>query len=285
MYIDESLARGLSNEFWRHLQGENASLIQRIKVVANTPAGDLTNTKRQAKYFKELSAIAKCDVVLHEEISGKRKRAVWWTLLLECDPKRQVNSWNERSLMFSIARVWAYPQDWNPTWLTALVGEHCIMRMFQRMPWEQMPSPRDIFPELRELALLVPWYIRAYSAIRKKFDGRLLTIFIATSNGVFLGKVDPSDPELLELRTFVSVNQLTPKQLELWNQLIALTNAPEYMEYLNVILDTTGYQQQAKEGWSDWVIRLIILLTGYAELLQSDINTLHPSLIRATLDT
>ena len=257
MYIDESLAKGLSNEFWRYLQGENANLISRIKVVANTPAGDLTNTKRQAKYFKELSSVANCDVALHEEISGKRKRAVWWTILLESDPQRQFNSWNERSLMFSIARVWAYPQDWNPTWLTTLVGEHCIMRLFQRLPWAKMPTTTDVFPELRELARLIPWYQRAYKAIRDKFDGRLLTIFIATTNGVFLGRVNPEDTNLLELRTFVSVNQLSPLQLELWNQLIEVTNSPQYMDYLHVILDTSGYQQQVNEGWSDWVIHLI----------------------------
>lgn len=63
---------------------------------------------------------------------------------------------------------------------------------------------------------MLPWYIHAYEHIARSFDGKRLSVFIPTTNGVFLGIANPLDTELLELKTFVGKHQLRKDQLALW---------------------------------------------------------------------
>jgi len=155
--------------------------------VALWPAGDLSNPKRATKFFRLLDEAGSSPIVLPKEVTGKRKNAVWWSIKLGCDDAHPFNSWNERPLRFDSDRISAYIQGWRETWLTTFIGEHCAARLFQRLRWTEVPKPSDILPELRELALLVPWYGAVDHLMACQNNGTTLTAVVRTSRGAFLG--------------------------------------------------------------------------------------------------
>lgn len=284
MHIDESLAKGLRRDFWDYLKVENQKYYDSISDAALGPTGDLSNKKVATRFFKGLDAASSSPIVLHREVTGKRNGAHWWSIFLDCDSEHAFSSWMEPVLRVNIDRVWAQGQVWNPTWLTALVGEHCITRMFQRLPWSSIPVPQAIFPELSELARILPWYINAYTRMADKFKGGRLSVFIPTTNGVFLGVSNSNDPALLELRTFVAKNQLRGDQLQLWELLYKLGKEQFVSEHLSALLDTTGIRlEKSKKDWHEGLLAFIFILVNFAHLLQGELEALHPSLIRATI--
>lgn len=279
--VDEALAKGLRRQFWTYLAEENKRLLSRVQATAFPPAGDLLNKKIAARFFKALDAAASSPVVLHREVTGKRAGAHWWAIYLDSDPEHAFDSWQEPALRVNVNRVWAQNQLWNPTWLTALVGEHCIARMFQRMRWHTMPTPQSLFPELSELAQVLPWYIQAYEHIARRFEGKRLSVFIPTTNGVFLGIANPLDTELMELRTFVGKHQLRKDQLALWECLHELGKHPHISEYRGALLDPTRAEyKKTVDTWRDTMLWFIYHLINHAHLLQDELEALHPSLIR-----
>lgn len=280
--LDEALAKGLRRQFWGYLAEENKKLLTRVHAVALPPAGDLLNKKIANRFFKALDQAASSPVVLHRDVTGKRASAHWWAIYLDSDPKHAFDSWNEPALRVNVQRVWAQNQLLNPTWLTALVGEHCIARMFERLTWDTMPTAQSLFPELSELARVLPWYIHAYEHIARKFEGKRLSVFIPSTNGVFLGIANPADAELLELRTFVGKHQLRKEQLVLWTILYELSKHPHISEYRGALLDPThGEYHKTVAIWKDTLITFIYQLINHAHLLQDELEALHPSIITA----
>lgn len=278
--VDDALARGLRRQFWAYLAEENEKLLVSVEAVALRPAGDLLNKKIANRFFKALDSAATSPVVLNREVTGKRASAHWWAIYLDSDPLHAFNSWNEPALRFNVQRVWAQNQRLNPTWLTALVGEHCIARMFERLIWEQEPTPQSLFPELSELAQVLPWYIHAYEHIARSFDGKRLSVFIPTTNGVFLGIANPLDTELLELRTFVGKHQLRKDQLALWGSLHELGKHPHIREYRRALLDPSRREYKKTVGiWKETMIWFVYYLINNAHLLQDELEALHPSII------
>lgn len=285
MYVDESLARGLRASFWAYLEAENASLLERIRTTATAYAGDLSNKKTAARFFKSMDAAARSPVVLHTETSGKRNNAVWWSIYLQSDPDHEYDSWNERALRFEVDRVWASGQVWHPTWLTTIIGEHCVARLFQRLPWTKTPTPRDVFPELRELALLLPWYNNANKQTAACHGGKRLSVFIPTTHGAFLGASNPIDHELNELRTFIGRHQFTQEQELLWQQLREIHQEPEIRTYLYALMDPThAARQQTVAIWHETLIRIMWRLINSAHILQGDVTPLTPEEIQATVE-
>lgn len=232
MVITESLAKGLRSAFWQYLEDENAKLFDRIEAVLARPAGDLSSPKRAAKFFRLLDEAASSPIVLHKEVTGKRKNAVWWSIYPAFDDAHPFNSWNEKAMRFDSDRVSAYPQDVQETWLTTLIGEHCVARLFQRLPWTEVPKPSDILPELRELVLLLPWYSAIDYTIVCRNTGASLTAFIPTSHGAFLGVHNPNDSGLMELRTFIGLHQMGGSQRALWEALREAHGSNPFGAYL-----------------------------------------------------
>lgn len=285
MYVDPHLARGLTQSFWTYVTEEAGKLLPRLIAASGVSAHDLSNAKQAARFFGGLTAVAdKSPIVLHKEITGKRNSAVWWALYLDCDPAHPFDSWQEKALRFEVDRVWAVPRQRQPTWLNTLVGEHCISRLFQRLPWPGIEAPRspDILSELRELALVAQWYDFANFHISHQFKGKRLSLFIPTSHGAFLGIANPTDEGLHELRTFISTKQMRPEQLELWQQLREVHARPEIAQYLHALFDPTFRRFNATANtWMDTGALLVARLMNHAALLQDEYDAIKPSEIAA----
>lgn len=279
MYIDESLSKGLRTAFWKFLESENGRLKAKLDVFL-TKTHDLTSQKSAAKAFAALNKVADSPTLLHREITDSKKRAAWWAINLNSDPDHEFGAWNERVLRFDIYRWWAGTGMWQPTWLTTLIGEHCIARMFQRMKWDSVPKSHDLIPELKELALLVNWYNIANDLIAQNHNGLRLSLFIPTSNGAFFGVINPNDKGLNELRTFVGIHQFTEDQRRLWDSLRRINKDPLLNIHLGHTLDPSGLDKsRTADEWLTPVIEIIKLLLDNAHLLQNEIVQLHPSLV------
>ena len=238
MFIDESLSKGLRTDFWRLLADENKKLHAKLNHAFNSIQCDLTNKKNANKFFRSLDQAANSPIVLHREITGNRKSAVWWSAYLERDDSHSFNSWNEPALRFQSDRFHVHPGTWDPTWWTIIIGEHCIARLFQRLPWTSLPKPFDILPELRELALFCQWYAQADSVLHRSNEGVGVTVFMPTTNGAFLGRHNPQDGELIELRTFINKVQMSETQLSLWQKLTEAKSISPFGEYLGDLMRT-----------------------------------------------
>lgn len=279
MVITESLAKGLRSAFWQYLEDENAKLLDRVTATALKPAGDLSNPKQANKFFRQLDAAASSPVVLHKEVTGRRKNAVWWSIFLHCDEAHPFNSWNEKALRFQSDRVSAHPQDWQPTWLTTLIGEHCVARLFQRMPWTEVPKPKDVFPELRELALLVPWYAMVDRLLAHENDGATLTAFIPTNHGAFLGVHNPNDSGLMELRTFIGLHQMGDRQKALWAALREAHGTNPFGTHLGDFMRPGNpKQKEVLIACHQAFVNTYNALVQYADLLGTEVLAEHPSL-------
>lgn len=128
MYIDESLAKGLRTAFWRYIDQYQEALLDRIRTAIHTQHGRAGTTKAANKLVAALDKAASSPVVLHHEVSGKNKAAVWYSLYL-ARSQDVLNLWGEGCLRIESDRVTLHSQDWRPTWLTTTIGEHCIARM------------------------------------------------------------------------------------------------------------------------------------------------------------
>lgn len=283
MRIDASLARGLAKEFFARVQVEANKFLERIEPAELAPAGDLSNKKAANRFCKKLDAIAsKCPIVLQHRTTGVRNNAHWWATHPNFNHDLQDDVWNERVLSVYIERVWLVGQRLQPTYGHAFIGEHCIARLFQRMPWPSMPNSFSILEELRYLANVLPWHVKAHHYIAQLNGGLRLSKFIPTPHGVFLGVSHPSDVELMKLATFVSYDQLSDFQKELWSYLFVLQSHPDIEENLGIMLDPRlDSSEVAKHKWWYPMFQFMCFIMNFAPLLQRELDTLHPHILWA----
>lgn len=281
MRIDESLARGFTRDFLTRLDEESVKFLDRIEPAELAYVGDLSTKKAANRFCKSLDAIAaKSPIVLHHMAAGTRNHAHWWALYLRCHPNRQDDVWKERVLSVEIERVWLFGQKLQPTYSNAVVGKHCITRLFQRISWDSMPSTFSILEELKYLTEVLPWHIAAHAHIAAMHNGLRLSKFIPTPHGVFLGVSHPTDVALMKLATFVSYDQLSDLQKELWVFLYAVQSQPEIREHLSLQYDPTFKLAEAqKYKWWPVNLQFVFLIMNFARLLQRELDALHPNII------
>lgn len=281
MRIDESLARGLTKELFNKLDEEYEKFVTQIAPFEYEYAGDLTRTKAANRFCKRLDAVAaKSPIILHHGTTGSRNHTHWWAIYLKCHAHLQDDAWRERVLSIDIERIWLLGQRPQPTYSNAFIGEHCIARLFQRTPWASMPKSFSVFDELRYLTEVLPWHIAAHGHIAQLHNGLRLSKFIPTPHGVFLGVSHPTDVDLMKLATFVSFDQLSDFQKQLWVYLFAVQSQSEIRQHFGLLLDPTNkLAEQHHQKWRPVTLQLIFYILNFAGLLQRELNALHPEVL------
>lgn len=220
MLVDESLARGLREGFWGFINVHQKPRIAAIAKVVQQRYGVPGTTKEGNKLVNALSKAATASpVTLHHGQAGKNKGAAWFSLFLEfSDEEESRTVHGEPVLRVSWDCIPLFPRDWNINWLSNTISQHCVQRMFQRLPWSAPPTATSIFPELKELVLLMPWY-QLQRTVFEERDEVSISLFLPTSHGAFLGQSPDENPAITEIKTFISLEQMRPNQLELWQLL------------------------------------------------------------------
>ena len=136
-----------------------------------------------------------------------------------------VNAWQERVLTFEVTIVWPYlfgRQFTTTKRMYCSVSEHAVQRLYQRTAWPEMPTPALVVPALRELVLWADiWWSALCTWLLRMGDVESYGLaFVPTSGGAWLGNI--AAPQLgnfpmMDLRTYVSTEQMRPNQLRLWH--------------------------------------------------------------------
>lgn len=272
MVVTESLARGLRTNFWQLLERECLTLDRRLDNLV-WQRFDAKNTKQVNRYLKQLTEAANLPPVMHQGIYGSKHRSCWWALLIQPDRSRPVtDEWTEACLRIDIHRVYLSPHDWRFTFLPVLLGEHCIARLFQRLPWEADPHAAGILSELRELTANINWATMLDALMTKLHPGLALSLFIPTTHGVFLGSHHPTDSGLFEIRTFVGKDQLTPRQLAFWSALMqARAKTPMTRFVGHLLQESVESQSEAVETCEASMMAVLQEFLNYQDVLSAEL--------------
>lgn len=184
-----------------------------------------------------------------------------------------------KALCFQSDQVSVNMQDWRPTWLTTIIGEHCVARLFQRMSWSEVPKPKDVLPELRELALLPPWYAAVDHLITHQNNGATLTAFIPISHCAFLGVHNPNDSGVMELRTFIGLHQMGDRQKALWEALREAHGTNPFSTHLGDFMRPDNPRQnEVLISCHQALLNTHNTLVTYTDLLGTEVLSEDPSL-------
>lgn len=285
MVITESLSRGLRADFWQLIDAEGQRLMVRINsVIANELKCRLASTTKVVNRHLKLldDAVLSSPLALQSGICGNKHHSKWWVIYPQVDRSRALNDWNESCLRFDVHRINISPFSSRETWYTYLIGEHCIARLFQRIPWKNVPSSKDILPELKDLAGWIPWFAVIDRMSAKIKEGSVLQAFLPTTNGVFLGSHHPEDFGVIEIRTYVSKKQLSPRQLALWTAIMRVRQStPKLQTFLGAMV--TGTREEYLQAGGECmaaVEELLKINNEYLDVLLEELLEQHPSLTR-----
>lgn len=285
MVITESLARGLRADFWQLLDEEGRRLMMRVNsvIAAELKCIPASTTKVVNRHIKLLNdAVKNSPLALQHGVCGTKHKSKWWVIYPQVDRSRPLNDWNESCLRFDVHRINVSPFRSIENWYSFLLGEHCVARVFQRMHWEAPPAAKDIFPELKELAGWLPWFSIIDNLSTKLGNGRVLFVFLPTSNGVFLGSHHPDDFGIFEIRTYVSKKQLSPRQLGLWTAIMDVRKStPDLQIHLGALV--AGTSNETQEGYMrclDAIKELVSINEEFIDVLFEELLEQHPSLAR-----
>lgn len=285
MVITESLSRGLRADFWQLIDDEGKRLMLRINtVIAKELKCRLASTTKVVNRHLKLldDAVQTSPLALQSGVCGKKQKSKWWVIYPQVDRARALNDWNESCLRFDVHHIYISPFSSKENWYSILIGEHCIARLFQRMPWEKVPMAKDILPELKELAGWLPWFVTIDRMSSKMNEGRVLYAFLPTANGVFLGSHHPKDFGVIELRTYVSKEQLSRRQLALWTAIMRVRQTTPKLETFRgaLVAGTREDCIEAGEQCRDAVTELLNINNEYLDVLLEELLEQHPSLTR-----
>lgn len=285
MVVTESLSRGLRADFWQYLDTHGQRLMLRINSVIENElkCRPATTSKVVNRHIKLLDdAVGSSPLALQRGVCGNKHKSKWWLIYPQVDRSRALNDWNESCLRFDVHRINISPFSSLETWYTVLLGEHCVARLFQRMPWSNTPTATDILPELKELAGWIPWFVNIDHMSAKFHEGHVLYAFLPTSNGVFLGSHHPDDFGIIEIRTFVAKEQLRPRQLALWTAIMTVRQStPQLQTQLGALVTGTADEQlQMGKQCFEAMTELLNINGTYIDVLLEELLEQHPSLTR-----
>lgn len=175
-----------------------------------------------------------------------------------------VKNWNEKTFHILDLSVNAMSQPkFYPT--VVRVGEHAVCRVFQRHPQIYNGVTREfeimkIIPEFKSLAIYgqLMYSIIKVIGINYKKSLEYISLPFVTENGIFLGSFNKED-DLIDVRTFVADNQLTPKQIAL-TKVLRDHLAENYTPTLPFIF----YQMKGANGFPEDMINFYSALSNVA---------------------
>lgn len=285
MVITESLSRGLRADFWQFLDTQGQRLMLRINsVIANElkcrPASTTKIVNRHIKLLDE--AANSSPLALQRGVCGNKHKSRWWVIYPQVDRSRVLNDWNESCLRFDVHHINISPFLSKETWYTVLLGEHCIARLFQRLPWRNVPAATDILPELTELTSWLPWFVSIDKLSTDANKGFVFFAFLPTANGVFLGAHHPNDFGIIEIRTFVSIEQLSARQLALWTAIMRVRKSTPSLQRNLGAMVSGSREEKLKAGAEclEAMTELVNINAEFSDVLLEELLAQHPSLTR-----
>ena len=222
--MDESLANGFKNQFFRDIEDDLNKAISRGLIVykKSNQYSKLTNWE---KFTKSL-ILAMKEMKITHCIGGSKRKPFLVTALLGVDQNRPYNAWNEKCLLCYDNIFNFDPPFYKRFESTAYIGEHAVKRIYQR----SFDAERYLKKEITNLEILkelkyVPlwsnfWPQLFYYLNKRLYKIQTLKPIIPTPNGLFLCEYSTSNKYHLDIRSFVNKSQLDERQTKLRNVLL-----------------------------------------------------------------
>lgn len=281
MRVDEKLARGLEKDFWRWLDSQEDLMEKQIPEAISQLPPVFPNLKYiQAGLIMLDEAIHDIPGVLDKGVAGTKMNSAWWCLALGTEHEHEFKGREEKALRFDVLKYFFSASSYQPSYLTLTLAGHCIARLFERLSWQELPTPESILPEFKELADLFYFYVQLSEGVEKHEILSLRPpVFIPTKNGVFLGIQNPDDWEMAEVRTFIGNSMLSARQAEFANQLRAIHSRPaiQEMNAMRIVNKSPGKATMIK--YAEALSEAAALMQQSAAVMASGFYEQYPHLI------
>ena len=216
--INDSLANGLTTRFFKEMEdGADRVISLFLEKQRNLKKRNKKNFTRITNNVR--STFAHYSLAIYEGGSAGRPYLAFDLLTVTKD--RELNSWNERCLtgntlliVFDPDFIDVFPAIYN-------IGEHAISRLFLRSKVEFKNNTID-YKHITEELVFIPLWANFFATIlmlseELPFYGNCYPV-IPAPHGLFLCEF--KYPCLIEIRTFISDQQLTHEQMIAKNLLI-----------------------------------------------------------------
>lgn len=218
MRFDESQSRGLKNHLIRELDLQTAAAMDDLISKLDDSyviAGSINRLKRMSDGLQ--GRLKKFSIFSYSGFTNNKKFYAFSNI--ESSLKREYNTWEEKCLYSH--NVFLSQKEFEFLGGTYNISEHAITRIFQRCVFpENFDTQRDIFHVLNELKFL-PAYAAFWSRFSLNFTINLgikkFDIIIPAPSGVFIGEINDPKTPMLEIRTFLSLEMLNAKQIQIRN--------------------------------------------------------------------
>jgi hypothetical protein len=242
--MDESLANGFKNQFFRYVQEDLDAAFARA-----------TKAHNKVDYYAKLSNWNKFtaslvpalgDIAITHCNGGSKRKPYLGIALLGVDEARQYNHWEEKCLECYDELFNYDPPFFQNYEATAYIGEHAVMRLYQRsFNAEKFRNHEithmEILKELKYVPLWSNYWPQLFYYLNKhNYKIEKLKPVIPTPKGLFLCEYSTANRYHLDIRTFVNTEQLREDQSKLRAILLkageSLSEAP--ISFMSTLLTT-----------------------------------------------
>jgi hypothetical protein len=212
--MDESLAKGLKNHFFRKVSDD---INRALENLGKIKVGSSLNSwvKFCAEVKKDFNDAA---IVIYEGGSNRKPYLALNGLLR--DDENQINNWQEKCIS-SVVAVLNFENKFVKVERSFFnISEHTVSRMFLRLKLEDGSQPvtnKQIVEELNLIPLWTNFWINLIYEFTDGFEDakKLATItpIFPSKNGLFFASVMNLDVPQMEIRTFVDDSHLKEDQI------------------------------------------------------------------------
>ncbi len=217
--MDESLANGFKNQFFRYVQEDIKAALKR-SLAASDKYSYYTKLSNWDKFTASIvpalgeMAITHCN-------GGSKRKPYLCIALLGVDEERQYNSWEEKCLLCYDEIFNFTPAFYESYNATAYIGEHVVKRIYQRhFDAEKFRNGEinhnEILKEFKYVPLWSNYWPQFFYYLNKnKYQIQKLNPVIPTPNGLLFCEYSTENRYHLDVRTFVSTEELKGDQPKL----------------------------------------------------------------------
>jgi hypothetical protein len=235
--MDGSLARGLRNQLFRDLNDHVDKVISRYVTYIKIARLDKRPSDWQKFCIDTETILGK---LLIAKYLGGTKRKPYLCIYTWESGKRRFNSWTEQCISSSQIFLSFNPAGFEVSPLGFNISDHAIQRIYERSFSNEDPvsgsfSHIKVLNELRYVPFFTGYWTTRVASVSSDSEN----IFFPSPNGALIGQIQKKTLNRAEIRTFLSVSQLSDYQVRLRLQMISLLQTLKAIDPFLLLLATT----------------------------------------------
>jgi hypothetical protein len=265
--MDPSLAKGLKNQLFREIDDDLSVFIKKwaAYVRSSNPQKSRSNWTKFSQGIEDLFG----QFMLASHVGGTARKPFLCLSTFEND-ERIFNTWSEKCFTSKIIYFNYDPIGVNSEHSGFNISEHAIQRIFERSysdfdPLGESFKKINFTNELRMVPLWSFFWSLKLTELtyRENSIGQKMQITIPAVSGLLLGEISSSNTHKAEIRTFVSLDQLSENQYRIWEMMIDISK-----KYLKSVVPFLFFEFiYAKPGSQDAVVEFLMCTEELMKLI------------------